>query len=931
MIYKKPRLYLIISIVMTAVVLLFMGIYSWFLYQEKQRSLQEDLKNDSHITLSSLKRDLLYFIEAYAVNDYELLIQNDMQHRNFTAIIVEDYKMAEVLGEQQFLTGSIRHEDGKIKALDPNSKKDLALLSECYYKQSTVIYTSPTQKIAKVTICSTDRYIQKELNTLLKQNVFISLLLSLILSALLFFVMRYFALSPISYINAMLAKRDKDNLPDQLLKEANSYEIELLSKNINQMIEAVHLFKEKETKNLLELDRERKRFQLAIEGTRDGIWDWDPISNKVFFSLQWKQMLGYEDEEILGDFSEWEKRVHPDDLQNALHAIKKHLQGKTEVYENKHRMLCKDGSWKWILDRGKALFDAQGNAIKFVGFHTDITESIEHQKALEYSATHDSLTQLPNRFLFNELIQRMLSRAERHRNKVALLYLDLDGFKEINDTFGHAAGDLVLITIAQNVRKLLRQADVIARLGGDEFVIALNDISRQQDLEMLLLRILKSVNTPVAFEKNNLIHQLQVSASIGVSTYPQKLELGPEALLRQADQAMYDAKSSGKNQYRFFNLDAIESDKLYQQTLNEFFHAIETDELVLYYQPKVHMQQGKVLGFEALLRWQHPTQGLLFPDQFLGKVSNHEEAMLALGQWVLKTAMKQLETWHKEGFELSLSVNISVYELKSEAFIDQITNLLQQHPSIKPAQLELEILETHALEDNMMAHHLIKKCQSLGLSIALDDFGTGYSTMSYLRDLPVNTLKIDKSFVMDMLHDSGSFSILEAAMGLASAFRCNTVAEGVESESHGVSLIELGCVIGQGYAIAKPIPAQSVTAWLKEWAPFSSWTQTKVANSKEFTMLMAAVEHRQWIKMIEAYTKDAEAPLPELNEKLCRFGQWLLNDAPLQLPSESLEKIHKLHDQIHSLGEEIIKQHKISKLQELQEIHLKLLTLLKLR
>ncbi|MEA3369921.1 MAG: EAL domain-containing protein [Campylobacterota bacterium] len=818
MFLKKPRLYFIIAILTTLVVMGFMGVYSYFQYSVQKKELVISLKEDSKVTLLSLQKNLSHFIESYAVNDYEVLLRNEMQHQHFSAIIVEDFNMAKITGKETYTTGQIRNNDTTIEQY----KNNHISLDECYYYESAKIISSMDEEIGLVSICSSDLVIQQNLLTLVKDSVIVSLFFSFFLSVALFFILRRFTIAPITHFNYVLSQRDDDGIPMYKVEESNIYEFEKLSQTVNLMIDSVKNYRKREKENIIALKMERERFQLAIDGSQDGLWDWDPRTDEVFFSSQWKRMIGFEDHEITNKLSEWSDRVHPEDIDSAMESVKKHLDGKTDVYEHRHRMRCKDGSWKWILDRGKALFNKDGKALRFVGFHSDITEQVEHQKALEHSAKHDSLTHLPNRFLFNELIQTMLSHTIRNKKSLAIIYIDLDGFKEVNDTYGHKAGDVVLTEVSQRMKDLLRQEDVISRLGGDEFVVAIGDITKNEDIIPLLKRLLEVLSEPISFNDDS-IKYLQVSASIGVSIYPQEIELGPEALLRQADQAMYEAKNAGKNQYRFFDLEENQLLRQYQEFLIEFTHAIASNELELHYQPKVDMKQGKVLGVEALVRWNHSEKGLLYPDDFLPQLNANEEIMLKLGRWVVKTAIEQLSFWLSKDYTLSMNINISSHEFNNKETLPFISSLLEKYKIINPSQIELEILETHALQDINMAHQMIQECHLLGLSIALDDFGTGYSTMSYLKELPVNTLKIDKSFVIEMLNDSGSFSILEAAVGLSHAFHCETIAEGVESEEHGKMLIELGCTIGQGYIIAKPMNVDAFEIWLQEWQPFDSW------------------------------------------------------------------------------------------------------------
>jgi diguanylate cyclase (GGDEF)-like protein/PAS domain S-box-containing protein len=549
MLFSKWKLYQLVAIFTTITIVLAMSLYSWHLYTERKNRLVERLEADSRLTLHSLQKNLSHFIESYAIEEYQHLIESEMHHMDFKAIVIEDFNTAAVIGKAHFFTGWVKTLDGKIIPYD--SKRHPHLLDRCRYVNTLSIFSSSHSEIGKITICSTQDRINKELQTLLMQNIIVSVLFGLTLSIILYFILRQFALLPITHIIQTLTHRDKYGLPEKKVQESGSYEFELLSQTINLMIETIKASRLREEQAMNALESERQRFKLAIDGSQDGLWDWNPQTNKVFFSHRWKEMLGYSDEEVGDSLEEWSKRVHPDDIDAAMKAINDHLAGKTEVYENRHRVQCKDGSWKWILDRGKALFNDEKKPIRVVGFHTDITKEIKHQEALEHSAKHDILTKLPNRFLFNELIQTLIHRSDRNKKTMAILYLDLDGFKDVNDTYGHEAGDYVLVEVSKRMKNLLRQEDVIARLGGDEFVIALSDISDEQNITPLLDRLLNNISLPIPYANKKV--ELQVSVSIGITTYPQESSMGPEALLRQADQAMYQAKNSGKNQYRFFN------------------------------------------------------------------------------------------------------------------------------------------------------------------------------------------------------------------------------------------------------------------------------------------------------------------------------------------------------------------------------------------
>ena len=559
-----------------------------------------------------------------------------------------------------------------------------------------------------------------------------------------------------------------------------------------------------------------------LEGVKDGLWDWNLQTNDVVLSERFETMLGYTSGNLPKNINSWLDLLHPDDKTQAKQKMQEYLSAKGKSsYENSFRLRAKDGSWRWILGRGKAQFDTDGTPLRFVGFNTDITHKIEYQDKLDYSAKHDALTHLPNRFLLSELLTHAMYRVQKHNQYLALLFIDLDGFKEINDIYGRGAGDEVLSTMASRMSGMVRNSDIVSRLGGDEFAIVISNLQDDREVIPLLQRLLSELSSDILYNKNTM----HVSASIGVSFYPQKDDIGNEALLRQADQAMYNAKLSGKNQYQFFNLEASQELKEQQQDILVLRQAIKKNQFVLYYQPKVDIKKNRVIGLEALLRWNHPEQGLLYPDSFLPLVENDSSFMIELGNWVFEQAFSQLESWHLEEQEITLSINVSSYEVHQQGFSKYLKELFTKYPAIKPNTIELELLETAAFHNFELTSNTLRECQELGVSIAIDDFGTGYASLHYLKELPMNTLKIDKSFVIDLFNSSKNLSIVEASIGLAHAFNCRVVAEGVESEEHGKVLLQLGCDIAQGYAIAKAMPANNVMSWIHSWDGFDSWKE----------------------------------------------------------------------------------------------------------
>ena len=465
-----------------------------------------------------------------------------------------------------------------------------------------------------------------------------------------------------------------------------------------------------------------------------------------------------------------------------------------------------------------AVRDGKGETQHYVALFSDISVIKTHQSRLEHIAHFDALTNLPNRVLLADRLQQAMAQAQRRGQQLAVAYLDLDGFKAINDHHGHDAGDQVLIAMARRMQQELREGDTLARLGGDEFVAVLIDLDDMAASVPMLTRLLSAAAHPVQW--NDL--SLKVSASIGVTFYPQAHDIDADQLLRQADQAMYQAKMTGKNGYRIF--DAAQDRELrgHHESLERIRLALQNHEFVLHYQPKVNMRSGQVIGAEALIRWQHAEKGLLAPALFLPVIENHPLAE-AIGEWVIETALTQFELWHAAGLDLPVSVNIGARQLQRTDFVERLQAILANHPKMNRGSLELEVLETSALEDIAQVSQVIEACAQMGVMFALDDFGTGYSSLTYLKRLRVTLLKIDQSFVRDMLDDPDDLAILQGVIGLAAAFKREVIAEGVETVAHGTALLQLGCELAQGYGIARPMPPEQMPAWVASWQPDAAW------------------------------------------------------------------------------------------------------------
>lgn len=509
-----------------------------------------------------------------------------------------------------------------------------------------------------------------------------------------------------------------------------------------------------------------------------------------------------------------------------------------EFYKEMWKTLLADGYWTgevWNRHKNGELYaeiktisvvrDEQGNTTHYVALGSDITRLKEHQNQLERIAHYDILTNLPNRVLLSDRLSQSMLQCRRLGNSLAVVFLDLDGFKTVNDTYGHNMGDQLLVAIAARMKKVLRKGDSLARIGGDEFVAVLTGLSSVEECEPVLERFLSVASEAITID--GIV--LNVSVSIGVTLYPQD-HVDTDQLMRHADQAMYIAKESGKNRYHFFDTAQDDAVKTQRESLDAIRNALDNRQFVLYYQPKVNMRTGKVTGSEALIRWQHPERGLLSPIEFLPVIENHP-MMIELGEWVIDTALTQINQWQEMSMDCSafISVNIAAVQLQQTDFSDKLALLLAAHPKVSPHFLELEVLETSALDDVYHASKIMNDCMALGVNFALDDFGTGYSSLTYLRRLPANLIKIDQSFVRDMLSDADDFAIVEGVIALAKSFKREVIAEGVESIEHGTALLKLGCDLAQGYGIAKPMPAEDIPLWITQWKPSDEW----VAVSKK--------------------------------------------------------------------------------------------------
>ena len=586
-----------------------------------------------------------------------------------------------------------------------------------------------------------------------------------------------------------------------------------------------------------------------------------------------------------------------------------------EYYRVMWRTLRDGGSWRgeiWNKQKNgqmyaemliiNTVYDNHGKPSHFVALFSDITTMKEYENSLKNMAHFDQLTKLPNRALLSDRLENGMIQIKRNQQHMAVIFLDLDGFKEVNDAKGHDIGDKLLVTLAKEMKQALRDGDTLARIGGDEFVAVLFNLVEISDALPIINRLLEATSKKIEIDDEFI----QVSASLGVTFYPQAETVDADMLLRQADQAMYQAKLSGKNRYHFFNTQENNLIRERFEGIEQVRQALKNEEFMLYYQPKVNMRTGEVIGMEALIRWKHPKKGIVPPLEFLPAIEGHAVSV-DIGEWVIHTALSQIKSWQMSEINIPISVNLGARQLLEEGFVNRLESALSQFPMVKPGMLELEVLETSRLEDLKTAKEVMNACLGLGVTFALDDFGTGYSSLAYLKTLPIKQIKIDQGFVRDMLNNPDDLSILEGIINLGEAFHRTVIAEGVETSQHARVLLGLGCELGQGYEIARPMPAVQFASWLKEYKPNLSWQNQELFDANQKQLLFIKVQHSAWVENIKAilnYEEDEQ----DNSAYECTFGKWLEKSGKEYLGA-AYDKINAKHTNIHIAAYKLLKLH----------------------
>jgi len=608
----------------------------------------------------------------------------------------------------------------------------------------------------------------------------------------------------IKHIADLMRKSRTSNKKNQLIEISGKDEIAVMANEFNQL--------------MIERSVNEEQLKLAAQvfiEAHDGIFITETDGTIIDVNPAFSQITGYERNEVLGknpsilNSQKQSKQFYTD----MWECITAHGYWKGEVWNRK-----KNGELYAELLTISSLKDHSGKTLHYMGLFADITQIKNQHYTLEQMAHYDCLTLLPNRTLFIDRFNQAIIHADRTKSELAVCFIDLDNFKPINDNYGHNVGDEILVEVAQRIKSNLRTGDTVSRQGGDEFALLLSDISTFADCEDIIKRIYASLAKP--FMLDGVCHA--ITASTGITLYPHD-QGDLDTLIRHADQAMYQIKLSGGDGYHLFNKEKDQQIIKKQHKLNKIINGISQDEFTLYYQPKVNMKTGEMYGVEALARWLSPENGLIPPNDFL-PILEGTNVDIQFSRWVINSAIMQLNNWQRDGLMIEVSINISSFYLQSATFIDDLKDVLSKFKDLDTSYIQLEILESSVLGDLTAIRNTLNICRNMfGLQIALDDFGTGYSSLTHIKSLPANVIKIDQSFVIDMLNDANNYSIIYGVLGLANSFSRDVIAEGVESTAHGLMLLMMGCEKAQGYGIARPMPASEFNNWLSLYQPNSDW------------------------------------------------------------------------------------------------------------
>jgi diguanylate cyclase (GGDEF)-like protein/PAS domain S-box-containing protein len=600
-------------------------------------------------------------------------------------------------------------------------------------------------------------------------------------------------------------------------KKMLNYQTKLIGKyeELEEAYKAQKKMEERIQKNLDHLQEQQKkvrdteeRHRLVVEGSNECIWDWDIQTHTMNFSRT-KQLLGYDEKELNNSHENWTALIHPEDRENATKLEKQHLDGKTPYYYCEYRVKNKWDEYRWIQSRGKAVWDDEGNPLRMAGSHVDVTEQKRIMSEMYQMAYYDDLTGLPNRSLFYDRLQKVMGSHQKRKLKFGILTMDLADFRRINDTRGRLVGDRVMIEIARRIDGQLQENEFAARSSGIEFYILKSKLQSVEDLEQLANRLLNIFEIPFSIDD----YEFFIRASIGMAIYPDHGD-DRDTLLQHADVALSEAKTAGNNKYWIFDQKIRDRIANWMENERDLRYAVQRKEFELFYQPVVEGSNGMIRGAEALIRWHHPEKGILKPETFI-PLAEETDLIHPIGEWVMETACKTCRKWNELGFRhLSISVNISPVQFRRADLPEWISRMLAKH-HVDPTQLVVEITESVAMDNVNYTLNLLSRIRELGVKIALDDFGTGYSSLNYLRSLPLDILKIDKSFINELGTNPYETFIVRQIIEMAHELNLTVTAEGVEEAIQVNTLIDHQCDHLQGYYFYRPLTEKKLNQLLQ--------------------------------------------------------------------------------------------------------------------
>ena len=561
------------------------------------------------------------------------------------------------------------------------------------------------------------------------------------------------------------------------------------------------------------LSQNQERYSLAMQASNDGLWDWDLKTNKILYSDRWKDMLGFNDDEISDTADEWLSRVHPEDHDRVRASIDAYLEGTTSNFEIEYRIRHFSDNYLWMMAKGLAIRTSDGRATRFAGSQTDVSERKSNEEQMIHDALHDTLTSIPNRTLFLDRIRQSLVRRKRYpKTSFAIIFIDLDRFRLVNESLGHIHGDELLQLISARLKETIPISDTVARLGGDEFSILLQDINSVRDVEVIAKDIQNLFSKPFFLGDREVF----ASASMGIAHSDNDYKT-PEEILRDAELAMYRAKREGKSQSIVFQPQFRQSSLSPIDLDTDLRRALDRDEMELHYQPIISMRDRTISGFEALLRWSHRSRGVISPNEFI-PLAEETGLIYDLGQWVLGKACKQIAAWNKskkKEDQLEISINLSSRQFSDPNLVEGIVENIEKS-GFDAEFLKIEITESALMQNAQRSVSMLNQLKDLNIKVCVDDFGTGYSSLSYLHTFPIDTLKIDRSFVHDMSRNFRNMEIIRTIIMLAHNLKLDVIAEGVETGEQDAQLSALGCQFAQGFYFSRPINSSDAALLIQQ-------------------------------------------------------------------------------------------------------------------